>query len=285
MLRYRELDDNEKKIIVNKATEKPGEGVYEHHKDVGIYVCKCCDLPLFLSCHKFESSCGWPSFDDQLANAIEKKKDIDSQRTEILCVRCGGHLGHAFIGEKFTQKNIRHCVNSASLLFVPAFTAEGFERAIFAGGCFWGVEYFMRQEKGVVQVNVGYIGGKVVNPTYSEVCTGETDHAEAVEVIFDNKHTNYKKLAEAFFEIHDPTQLNAQGPDKGSQYRSAVFFLTLEQKDKAQQLLELLKNQGLRVVTEIAPASTIWPAEEYHQQYYAKNGQEPYCHKRVKRFS
>jgi peptide methionine sulfoxide reductase msrA/msrB len=283
-MKYNPLTPEEEKVIIHKDTERPFSGKYVNTREKGTYICKRCDAPLFRSDSKFESSCGWPSFDDEIPGAVKRIPDADGERTEIVCASCGAHLGHVFTGEGFTRKNVRHCVNSISMKFVPGEEKKMTETAYFAGGCFWGVEHFFRKEAGVLSTRVGYMGGHTVNPTYREVCTGTTGHAETMEVVFDPSRTTFEKLARLFFEIHDPTQKNRQGPDIGDQYRSAVFYASDEQKKTTEKLIGLLKGKGLAVATELAKAGTFWTAEDYHQDYYAKTGKQPYCHVYTKRF-
>ena len=186
-------------------------------------------------------------------------------------------------GEGFTPKNTRHCVNSVSLAFQPA-KKEQTETAIFAGGCFWGVEHLLSKEPGVLDVESGYIGGHTENPTYEQVCSHRTGHAEAVRVTFDPAKVSYERLARLFFEIHDPTQVDRQGPDIGDQYRSEVFYTTPAQRETAEKLIAELRAKGYDVVTNVTQATTFWPAEGYHQDYYDRKGTQPYCHAYTKRF-
>ena len=283
------LTAEEKRVIVNKGTERPWTGTFVNHKEKGTYLCKWCDAPLYRSADKFDSHCGWPSFDDEIDGAVKRLPDPDGQRTEIVCIECGGHLGHVFEGEGFTSKNTRHCVNSISLTFKPDPVMQPSntknETAIFACGCFWGVQHYFDKAPGVLRTEVGYTGGHKANPTYKEVCSHTTGHVEAIRVVFDPAKTSYEDLAKLFFEIHDPTQTNGQGPDIGPQYLSEAFYLNEAQKSVLEKLIGILKADGLKVVTKVRPASTFWVAEEYHQEYYEKTGGTPYCHFRTPRFS
>jgi peptide methionine sulfoxide reductase msrA/msrB len=281
--KMKQLTPEEERVIVGKGTEAPFTGKYLKHRADGIYSCKRCGQDLFRAQDKFDSEGGWPAFDDALPSAVRRSPDPDGLRTEIVCAACGAHLGHVFTGEGFTQKGVRHCVNSVSLDFAPAAPPVA-GRAIFAGGCFWGVEHLLSMEPGVRAVTSGYTGGHVPSPTYEQVCGGATGHLEAVEVTFDPSVTSFEKLARLFFEIHDPTQADGQGPDLGEQYRSAIFAVDDEQRRVATKLVALLREKGLDVVTEIREAGAFWPAEAHHQDYYARQGTLPYCHARVKRF-
>ncbi len=289
----KQLTPAEQRVIVRKGTERPFTGKYYQHFEKGVYTCKRCGTELFESSSKFRSDCGWPSFDDQIPERVKWQPDADGVRTEIVCATCGAHLGHVFLGERYTEKNTRYCVNSISMDFIPADQRKAqaksqtadppaekpkTERAIFASGCFWGTEYYMQRAPGVISTTVGFTGGHVAHPTYKQVCTGRTGHAESVEIIYDPSQTSYEKLAKLFFETHDFTQWNRQGPDIGPQYRSAIFYLNDEQKQIAERLVGELRQMGYPVRTEITKAGPFWPAEDYHQDYYNKTGKTPYCH-------
>ena len=286
ILKFYDLNKAESSVINNKGTETPFTGKYTNYKDKGTYICKKCGAALYYSSDKFESDCGWPSFDNEIKGAVKRIPDPDGLRTEIECANCGAHLGHVFTGERLTAKNVRHCVNSISLEFVPAVQLESgrYGTAIFAGGCFWGVEYFLQKAPGVISVTSGYTGGTVKNPTYQQVCTGNTGHAEAVKVVYDPQKTSYDKLLKLFLEIHDPTQSGGQGPDIGDQYRSEIFYMNDDQKNVAENDLNILKSKGFKIATLVTKASEFYPAEAYHQDYYFKNGKTPYCHAYIKRF-
>ncbi len=283
---YKTLTPEEAAVIEQKGTEPPYTGeFYRHHAD-GTYTCRRCGAPLFASTAKFESHCGWPSFDQALPGAVLEKTDADGRRTEIVCAACKGHLGHVFHGEGFTPRDTRHCVNSLSLGFEPAVDEDDAAVAYFAGGCFWGVEHLLQQLPGVQSVESGYMGGRTKNPTYEEVCSHATGHVETVKVTYDPTKVSYEEVAKRFFEIHDPTQANGQGPDLGPQYHSVIFVTDPAERATVQKLIQALKRRGLNVVTRVedAGASPFWPAEAYHQDYYEHKGTEPYCHSRVKRF-
>ncbi len=280
-----ELSKQESRVIDSKGTELPFTGKYNNFYEMGTYVCKKCGAALYASTSKFKSDCGWPSFDDEIKGAVKRYPDPDGMRIEIECTNCGAHLGHVFTGEGFTAKNIRHCVNSVSLDFVPAQLDPGrYGTALFAGGCFWGVEYYLQKAPGVISVTSGFTGGHVKNPSYREVTTGNTGHAETVKVVYDPDKISYEKLLRLFLEIHDPTQVGRQGPDIGDQYRSEIFYLNEDQRKIAEKSIAILKEKGLKVATAVTKASEFYEAEGYHQDYYFKNGKTPYCHAYTQRF-
>jgi len=278
-MQYNKLTKAEERVIIHKGTERPFTGEYNKHYEEGTYKCKRCGAALYESDSKFDSGCGWPSFDDEIDGAVKRITDADGIRTEILCANCGAHLGHVFTGEKFTSKNTRHCVNSISLDFVPKT-----QKAIFAGGCFWGVEHQFQKVKGVLDTSVGYIGGDKQDPSYREVCSGTTGHAEAIQITYDPDKVTYEELVKLFFEIHDFTQINRQGPDIGEQYRSAIFYTNAEQKEVSKKIMKQLAEMNYKVATALVEATRFWDAEEYHQDYYSKTGGNPYCHIRKKIF-
>ncbi|PKL45897.1 MAG: methionine sulfoxide reductase [Candidatus Riflebacteria bacterium HGW-Riflebacteria-1] len=282
-MEYRQLTSEEERVIVHKGTERPFTGTYLNHKEAGIYACRRCGAELYRSDDKFESGCGWPAFDDEIKGAITRNPDPDGHRIEIVCAACNGHLGHVFSGEGLTKKDIRHCVNSVSLAFVPAVVTRQ-ESAVFAAGCFWGVEHLMKKMPGVISAKSGYTGGRTDNPDYKSICTGTTGHLEAVEVIFEPGKTSFADLTRLFFEIHDFSQTDGQGPDIGEQYKSAIFFQSPEQHKIAGEISAQLRSMGYKVATELREAAKFWPVEDYHQNYYEKTGKSPYCHIRKKIF-
>ncbi|WP_418765081.1 bifunctional methionine sulfoxide reductase B/A protein [Mailhella sp.] len=289
------LTPMEAEVILRKATEAPWTGKYEKNEAAGTYLCRQCGVALYRSADKFNSGCGWPAFDDALPGMVRRLPDADGFRVEIQCNHCGAHLGHVFEGERLTEKNTRYCVNSVSMSFAPAGSereklglalyekARGTSVAVLAGGCFWGVEDAMSKLPGVVDVRSGYTGGHTDRPSYEDVCRGNTGHAEAVLVRFQPEKISYEAIVRRFFEIHDPTQLNRQGPDVGSQYRSAVFWLDESQKATAQKLMEELRSLGYNVVTRLEPAGPFYEAEAWHQDFVRRTGRGG-CHLPVPRF-
>ncbi len=157
-------------------------------------------------------------------------------------------------------------------------------QATFAAGCFWGVQYHFQKMKGVMNTIVGYTGGEEENPLYSEVKAHKTHHVEAILVEYDESIVSYEDLCKLFFEIHDPSQTDGIGPDLGPQYRSVIFYSNEDEKVCAEHLIDELRSKAYEVNTHLRPVEKFWYAEDYHQHYYDKTGEEPYCHIRVKKF-
>ncbi len=268
---FSNLNQEEREIIVNKGTEAPFSGEYNDHFDAGIFICRACKSPLYESNTKFNSGCGWPSFDEEIAGSISRNEDLSGGRfrTEICCKKCDGHLGHVFHGEQITQKDTRHCVNSLSIQFKKY---DNLSLAYFGAGCFWSVEKIFRDTKGVYMCQSGYMGGDTKNPNYRDVCTGKTNHAEVVEVYYDEKEVSYDSLLQIFWNNHNPTSLNRQGLDIGTQYRSVIYYTSDFQKDSANSsLIAFQKNLDRLIVTQIEKSIVFHRAEEYHQNYLNKN--------------
>lgn len=272
-LNYNKLTSEEAYILLNKGTEPPFSGEYNKHGEKGVYVCRQCNTILFDSSSKFVSRTGWPSFDESVDGAVEIRSDFT--REEIICATCQGHLGHVFKGEGLTSKDTRHCVNSLAIKFIAD---KRIKKAIFASGCFWGTDYWMRSVLGVLSTKSGYIGGSENDPSYEDVCSGTTGHYEAVEITYDDSLVDYETLTKMYFNTHNPEQANGQGNDVGSQYLPAIFYSNDAQKEMAQKLIKELQSLGYKPATELIKASLFWPAENYHQDYYLKNGKKPYCH-------
>ena len=276
-MKYNKLTPEEERVIIHKGTEAPYTGEYVNNKQTGVYVCRRCNAPLYNSSDKFDSHCGWPSFDDEIKGAVKRVPDADGRRTEIICTNCGAHLGHVFLNEGFTAKETRHCVNSISLKFIPQ-ENKMIKKAYFASGCFWGTEYYFMKAKGVAHTAVGFMGGHVDHPSYEQVCQKNTGHLETTEVEYDTSKTSYEDLVKLFFETHDFTQTNGQGPDIGPQYLSCIFYADENEKNIAEKYISILQKKGYKVATMLKPLSTFWKAEDYHQQYYEHKGTTPYCH-------
>jgi peptide methionine sulfoxide reductase msrA/msrB len=285
------------------GTEPPFHNAYWDNHKPGIYVDVVSGQPLFSSLEKFDSGTGWPSFTQpmQSSNVVEKKDaTLGMERTEVRSSLADSHLGHVF-NDGPGANGLRYCINSAALRFVPVeemdqagygqylepfvkagvIKAPSHETAILAGGCFWGMEEIIRKIPGVVKTTVGYTGGTTPDPTYEDVCTGMTGHAESIQVVFDPARLSYESLLDYFFRMHDPTTLNRQHNDAGTQYRSAIFYTSDAQKQTAERVKERWDKSGKfnrPITTEIAGATTFYPAEDYHQKYLVKHPGGYTCH-------
>lgn len=286
----KELSNEQYYVLRQKGTEAPYSGKLLLNKDKGVYKCAGCGNELFTDEMKFDSHCGWPSFDKEIAGGKIVTKEDNShgmKRTEIECAKCGGHLGHLF-NDGPTETGLRYCVNSLSLEFlnedelkkVKAEKLQKMDTITLGGGCYWCVEAVYEMLKGVEKVESGFSGGHIKNPSYKEVCQGTTGHAEVVQIVFDNTKTSLDEIFKVFFTVHDPTTLNRQGGDVGTQYRSIIFYRDEEQRKAAKSIIDELNAQKVydsQIVTQVAPFDIFYIAEAYHQNYYNQNKEQGYC--------
>ncbi len=258
-------------------TEPAHSGAFCNLFEPALYGCVCCENWLFESREKFESGTGWPSFTQPVTeNAVQYRKDSSygMNRIEVLCNVCDAHLGHIFPDGPMPG-GLRYCINSVALRKV---NTTAMQTATFGGGCFWCTEAIFKALDGVESVVSGYSGGTVMNPEYDQVTSGETGHAEVVQIMFDSSVLPYEDLVRIHLHTHNPTTLNRQGADSGTQYRSAIFYHSEEQKAIAEQVLaEEAAGFDGPIVTEIQPLTHFFKAEAYHQDFFRRNASDPYC--------
>ncbi|MFP9100472.1 peptide-methionine (S)-S-oxide reductase MsrA [Flavobacterium sp. RHBU_24] len=270
------LSAEEFRVTRLKGTERAHSSEMCSLFEPGKYACVCCGTLLFDANEKFESGTGWPSFSQPAAeNAIAYHKDLSygMVRIEALCNTCDAHLGHVF-PDGPEPTGLRYCMNAVAIKKVEC----NERKATFGGGCFWCTEAVFSQLKGVKKVESGYSGGKIAKPTYREVCSGLTGHAEVIEVTYNLEEISYADLLRIHLSTHNPTTLNRQGADTGTQYRSVIFYRNEAEKSTALEVIsEIQEVYDDPLVTEVAPLDYFYKAEDYHQDYYANNSQEGYC--------
>ena len=263
-------------ITREQGTETPFSSPYNKNKDTGIYYCVSCKNPLFSSATKFESGTGWPSFfSPYSAKSIQVAVDnsAGTSRDEISCMRCNAHLGHVFNdGPKPT--GLRYCMDGIALLFQKEDLNVKLSKATFAAGCFWCEEAIFESVKGVKEVVSGYAGGTEENPTYEQVGSGATGHAEAIEIYYDSNKVTFPLLLKVFFASQDPTQVNGQGPDNGTQYRTIAFYRNDNEKKLIEDKIQELTKSGKfsrPIAAQVTAYTKFWKAEDYHQNYVQHN--------------
>ena len=286
------LTPEESHVILDKGTEAPYSGEFhDNHRD-GVYICRQCNTPLYLSDSKFDSWCWRPSFDQSIPGRVTMTTDADWRRTEITCTTCGGHLWHVFTGEHMTDENTRHCVNSLSMKFISTeqiaaqnIIVPNYQIIIVGGGCFWCIEGAMSHIPGIIQCLSGYAWGRRPYPTYEQVCTGVSGHHEVVKIRYDESIINLKQLLSNFMAIHDPTSMDKQWWDEWTQYRSVIVVADeTEQKIVETYIWELDASDiyDAPIVTQVMVGERFRVAESYHQDFYTNNTSKPYCQLVVK---